>query len=153
MHLQYINPTTIDAIVSQDNVSYRFAVARAVASVLPVPAAPVESAAVYFCDIHTEMAEKIISTFNEAKPLDIDQALEEAKVFWMTRYGTVHDAADDYLIEGLTIKPTLLDLFSGTAFMPSSMRDYLCENYTKVLPTVGMCIKAARKMHAAFVGA
>ena len=60
MHLQYIAPATIDAIVSQDSTAYRFAVARAVASVLPVPAAPVESAAVYFKDIHFEMAEKII---------------------------------------------------------------------------------------------
>ena len=153
MHLQYIAPATIDAIVAQDNTAYRFAVARAVASVLPVPAAPMESAAVYFKDIHFEMAEKILATFNEAKPVNLDEALELTKMFWTVRYATVHDAADDALVEGLVVKPTLFDLVGATAFMTNDQRDYLCENYAAVLSTLGLCIKAARKMHAAYIGA
>lgn len=153
MHLQYIPPITIDAIVAQDSKAYMYAVARATASVLPIPPSPVLNAQVYFNEYHLEMSQKIVACFNEAKPLSIDTAVSLAKMFWLIRYSTVHDAADDSLVEGLVVKPCLMDLFGATAFMSNEQRDYLLENHTKVLTTVGMCIKAARKMHTAFLEA
>lgn len=151
MHLQFIAPSTVDAIVAQDATAYRFAVARAVASVLPVPASPVESANVFFKENHEEIAEKIVGTFNEARPLDFDQTMDAAKALWMVRYATVHDAADDAIIEGLMIKPSLLDFFGATPFLSVQQRDFLLENHQEVLKTMGQCIKAARKMHACFI--
>lgn len=151
MHLQYITPLAVDALVAQDATAYCYAVARAVASVLPVPAAPVESASVFFDETHEEIAEKIVGTFNEARPLDFNKTLATAKSLWMVRYGTLHDAADDAIIEGLSVAPTLFDFFGATAFVSNEDRDYLVENHKEVLKTVGMCIKAARKMHAGFV--
>lgn len=151
MHLQYITPQNLDALLAQDPKAYLFAVARGVASVLPVPASPIENPGMHFDASHAEVAEKIIGTFNEARPLDFTKTLEAAKVFWLVRYATLHDAADDSIIEGLVVTPSIFDLFGATVYVPYEMRDYLAENFKAVLPTVGLCIKVSRKMHAAIV--
>lgn len=152
MHLQYIPEQTIQAIVAQDARAYLTAVARAVAGVLPIPATPVDNPQAYFRENHAEISEKMISTFNEARPLSsVEGAVALAGVFWSFRYATVHGVADDCIIEGLSTKPCLLDFFSCTGFFPNELRDYLCDHVAEVLTSLGGCIKAARTMHAAYI--
>lgn len=90
-HMPYIQAV---ARLSQDSVTKTQIVAAAVAVAtaisLPLPSTPVESPEGYYASTCALLATGEVGEYNEEAVLDVPQALEMTRNFWLLRYNALH---------------------------------------------------------------
>lgn len=68
------------------------AIASAVSMTSPLPTSAVESPAEFYVGSVIQRVRSVLSEFNESVVFDLQYAVEQARVFWMIRYGAAHPA-------------------------------------------------------------
>lgn len=144
MNLQYLSPQTQEAIISVPPAAYAAAVAIATGYACPIPSGVVQDIKAYTDGSVGQALDAIVGTFNEVRPLPIDEVVLNAKNVYQARY----EVAFGLIIEkaGSANFADVLDLF-GIGFCISG--DFVGQlklhsaDIMKVLPA---CLVAARQI-------
>lgn len=135
MHLQYLDPTTIEAIACASNVSHvRIAAALAVAYALPLPSAALASPLTHFDQQLVGVAGAALAVFNEVRAIDFTQAMSDCKAFWHARYAVVHGAAAQQIAMGAGFASTPLTLFGIAYSLSQALLDELALSAPVIQP-------------------
>ena len=134
MHPQYLDPATVALITSAKPLHYHIAAALAVAYAAPLPSAPIQSPAVHFDTSLKDAVSKVLEVFNEIRPVDYTQAIENAKAFWMARYAVVHGLAAQQISYGPGMESTIMTLFGIAYNIPHALLTELTECANEIQP-------------------
>lgn len=146
MHIAHINPEAIEQLTSADRNDYTYAAALAVGTVAALPTMPVDSAAAWFEQNCKDSSARILSVFNEVRPIDFPRGMELVKELWMTRYTMIHGVQDGQDLPGIGLHCTILSLFNADTFLSNETRTYLETHAEGVRRLQYHCNIAARRI-------
>lgn len=134
MHPQYLDPATVALVATAKPLHYQIAAALAVAYAAPLPSSPVQSPVTYFDASVKEAVAKVIEVFNETRPVDFTQAVENTKAFWMARYAVVHGLAAQQISYGAGMVCSPLTLFGIAYNLPQELLTEINECANEIQP-------------------
>lgn len=141
MHLQFLSTETQEQLLSAPREAYKLAVVLAAAYAIPRPAHQVESIEDEWTNVKAT-AGIIVGWFNEARPLDLNCAVDSVGQIWKALYETSTGNFADRVISANCV----LDLFGIGYFVTPELKEELVKHAQDMGGILGACVKAARQM-------